>query len=501
MAHDELMALEPGMTVIFGGNKIAKVTPELAAAFKAGDHLIVVHKTGDILHVPAEIHKLVSEAVGRALEAFEALHSATDDQFTQFFNVFANMLANNSIWDKIKEANDKDVMRAKSRGRSTTRLVADEKMRRNMISGLHEWRDMTSKRDTVIDVIEHNGWQVESISCPCGVVAFVFEGRPNVLADATGVIRGGNTAVFRIGSDALGTAKAIMKLALLPALETAGLPSGSVVLLDSTEHSAGWALFADDRLALAVARGTGKAVDLLGAIARQAGNTVSLHGTGGGWIIGDSKADPYSFGAAIYHSCDRKVCNTVNTICITEEAADVLIESMLHALQRRGDNLGYGYRLHVAEGSEGFIPKVLFNKESSVMRADGISSEPVADVIAINELGREWEWEQTPEVSVVVVKSLEEGIDLFNKYSPLLVASLISEDQNAHRLFMKRINAPFIGNGFTRWVDGQYALRRPELGLSNWQGGRPLGRSALLTGDGVFSIRLRAWQVDPDVHR
>ena len=44
------------------------------------------------------------------------------------------------------------------------------------------------------------------------------------------------------------------------------------------------------------------------------------------------------------------------------------------------------------------------------------------------------------------------------------------------------INAPFVGNGFTRWVDGQYALNRPELGLSNWQYGRLFGRGGVLSG-------------------
>ena len=58
----------------------------------------------------------------------------------------------------------------------------------------------------------------------------------------------------------------------------------------------------------------------------------------------------------------------------------------------------------------------------------------------------------------------------------LLLASLISDDPAEHREFFDTLDAPFVGNGFTRWVDGQYALHRPELGLSNWQGGRLFGR-------------------------
>ena len=45
-----------------------------------------------------------------------------------------------------------------------------------------------------------------------------------------------------------------------------------------------------------------------------------------------------------------------------------------------------------------------------------------------------------------------------------------------------------VGNGFTRWVDGQKALSKPELGLSNWQFGRLFGRGGILTGDGVLTV-------------
>ncbi len=91
-------------------------------------------------------------------------------------------------------------------------------MRADMIAGLRLWRDADLGRDMVERRIEHDGWSVESRRAPLGVVAFVFEGRPNVFADAAGVVRTGNTVVFRIGSDALGTARAIVGHALGPAL-------------------------------------------------------------------------------------------------------------------------------------------------------------------------------------------------------------------------------------------------------------------------------------------
>ena len=96
--------------------------------------------------------------------------------------------------------------------------------------------------------------------------------------------------VFRIGSDALGTAGAIVEHALDPALAAAGLPPGAASLVATPSRAAGWAMFSDTRLALAVARGSGAAVGQLGAVARQAGIPVSLHGTGGAWIVASDQA-------------------------------------------------------------------------------------------------------------------------------------------------------------------------------------------------------------------
>ena len=81
-------------------------------------------------------------------------------------------------------------------------------------------------------------------------------------------------------------------------------------LINSAERSAGYAMFSDQRLALAVARGSGPAVAQLGAVAKQSGIPVSLHGTGGAWLVGSSNSDPEMFKSVIYHSLDRKVCNT-----------------------------------------------------------------------------------------------------------------------------------------------------------------------------------------------
>jgi glutamate-5-semialdehyde dehydrogenase len=499
--------LTAGTRILYGGDRLTTVPEEIAERYRPGDRLVVVQAgtleegRGDLLHIPRADWELAAAAVEGAAAAFAAMGRVTDAQTTRFYDLFAGALADDATWRTIAAANAADVERARARGRSTTRLVASETMRRGMIDGLREWRDMPSQRGRVVETLRHDGWQVEQVMSGYGVVGFVFEGRPNVLADGSGVLRSGNTTVMRIGSDALGTAKAILERALRPALATAGLPAGAVTLLESPSHASGWAMFSQPKLGLAVARGSGRAVAQLGSIARQHGIPVSLHGTGGAWLVADESADPARLRACVFHSLDRKVCNTLNVLCLPVSRAAELVPVALTALSERGEALGHGYRLHVVAGSEAHLPQALFQENARVLRAEGEREEPVADVVPEEMLAREWEWEATPEVTLVVVPDLEVAVELFNRYSPRFIASLIGEDAAAHDRFFAAVDAPFVGDGFTRWVDGQYALSRPELGLSNWQGGRLFARGGILTGDGVYTLRLRMRQPDPQVHR
>jgi glutamate-5-semialdehyde dehydrogenase len=496
----ELTHLEAGMKLIYGGNRVATVDAALAAAFAPGDRLVVVQATGDLLHIPAEAWSIASEAVGAASRAFEQMGTVTDDQITAFYEAFARRLEDEATFAPIAAANAGDVASAKARGRSTTRLVLNARMRADMIDGLRLWRDAPGGRGEVIESLQHEGWRVDQVRAGLGPVGFVFEGRPNVFADATGVIRSGNTVVFRIGSDALGTAEAIVEHALNPAIEESGLPAGAASLVATASRAAGWAMFSDPRLGLAVARGSGPAVGQLGAVARQTGLPVSLHGTGGAWLIGAATANADHFASAVANSLDRKTCNTLNTCAIVQSRVEDLVPAFLDGLRRVEARQDVFTKLHVVEGFEGLIPPEWF-EQRPITRAEGDVVEPQTELIAPDRLGREWEWEASPEVTLTVVPDVDTAVRLFNEQSPKFGASLISEDPVEHERFYATIDSPFVGDGMTRWVDGQYALNRPELGLSNWQFGRLFGRGGVLSGDSVFTVRTRAYQSDPDLGR
>lgn len=495
-----LERLTAGQAIPFGGDQVTVVDQRLADAFRPGDRLVVVQDTGDLLHVTADAHAAATDAVDAASAAFAALATVDDDAITAFFLAFADRLTDDAAMAPVLAANEADVATASAAGRSTTRLVLTPSMRADMVAGLRGWAASRLRRDVAAGEIVHDGWRVEARRAPLGVVGFVFEGRPNVFADAAGVVRTGNTVVMRIGSDALGTASALVAAALAPALAEAGLPAGTMSLVASPARAAGWALFADRRLALAVARGSGAAVAQLGAVARQSGAPVSLHGTGGAWLVAGLAADADRFRATVVHSLDRKVCNTLNVCCLPAARAD-LVPVLLDAVEEAGRRAGASARLHVEASSRHAVADELFRREVTVRRADGEHREPFASTVPGDELGHEWEWETSPELTLVVVDDVDDAVARLNAQSPRFVASLISEDETEHERFYAAVDAPFVGDGFTRWVDGQYALTTPELGLSNWQGGRLLGRGAILSGDSVHTIRYRARIEDRELRR
>jgi glutamate-5-semialdehyde dehydrogenase len=488
---EALGTLRAGMQLLVGGDRLLTVDTDLAEAFQPGDSLAIVEKTSEVLHVPKSEKVVAADAVKRTLDAFSEMGRVSDKQISEFFLSFARRLQNDDIWQQVARVNEGDVARAQAQGRSTTRLVASEQMRAAMIEGLLGWAEADSVRGRVLETIDHGTWKAELIGAELGVVAFVFEGRPNVVADATGVLRGGNTVVFRIGRDALETAKAIIRLATAPALKEAGLPEGAVTVLDSASHAAGWALFGDGRLALAVARGSGKAVDTLGSLAQSAGVPVSLHGTGGAWLVVSKSAQESKLSATVADCLDRKVCNTLNTCCIVATDAERLVPAFLEGMRVAGERRGVHFKLHVAEDSESYVPRELFEHHVPIARAEGDVQEAQAQSISSDQLGSEWEWENSPEVTLKIVESVDEACALFNEQSPQFVACLLSEEPSEHETFWSKVNAPFVGDGFTRWVDGQYALSRPELGLSNWENGRLFGRGGVLSGDSVFTVRTR----------
>ncbi len=471
-----------GSMLVMSDGSLKAMTAEMADALAGGSRLLAVNVgegRNEVLAIAPEESAAADAAVSQAAEAFSAISAVDDAAILAFFEGAAARLRDDAIWQEIEAANAADVEKALAKGRSVGRLMVSDKARQGMIDGLDEWRGLGVFRNTVIETVEHDGFDVDMIRAPLGVVGFVFEGRPNVVVDACGVLLTGNSVVFRIGSDAIGTARTILAKVIGPALEAAGMPAGAVALVDHTSHGAGWSLFSDNRLGLAVARGSGEAVAMLGAIARQSGVPVSLHGRGGAWMFVADSVDEATIAKTVARSLDRKVCNTLNTLCVPKGKLDETLQAVQAASQEIVQNYPGGLIVHAGPET---MPMV-----QALAEAPGIDLVPLGEA----DLGTEWEWDERSEITIEAIDSLEDGYALLNTYSPRFVASLLSEDADEHERFFNAVECPFVGDSHTRWVDGQFALGKPELGLSNWENGRLLGRSGILAGDSVFTVRMR----------
>jgi glutamate-5-semialdehyde dehydrogenase len=177
----------------------------------------------------------------------------------------------------------------------------------------------------------------------------------------------------------------------------------------------------------------------------------------------EASAKPETVRNAVMNSLDRKVCNTLNVLLLERAAVATLGPVVEQALREVKADVA------ALRGSEGVVTAKLEQEEA--------------------RLAHEWEWDGTPEVSFAVVEGLAQAAALFNQYSPRFVASILSTRAGAFEQWAEAVEAPYVGNAFTRWVDGQWAWLRPELGLTNWENGRLLGRSGFLSGDDITSVR------------
>ena len=181
-----------------------------------------------------------TQAAYRARETVSFLAQTSNDARNDALYAMAKALRNNQ--DAILEANAKDYAAAQEKGTKESlldRLKLDESRIHSMAAALE---DLASLRDPLGRVLEErsleNGLQLRRVSVPLGVVAMVYEARPNVTADAAGIcIKSGNAAVLRGGSLAVHSNTAIAEV-LRCAVEEAGRCNADIVRCHTSSKNA-----------------------------------------------------------------------------------------------------------------------------------------------------------------------------------------------------------------------------------------------------------------------
>src|SRR5438477_3490106 len=191
------------------------------------------------------------------------------------------------------EANPPDLARARTRGLPRAfldRLTISEARIEEMANGLRQIAALPDPVGTVAESWRRpNGIEISRVRVPLGVIAFIYESRPNVTADAAGLcVKSGNAVVLRGGSEAIESNMAIAAV-LAKALEKVGAPADAVQFVDTTDRAAVAALLELDELVdLIIPRG---GEELVRWVSRNSRVPVLKHDKGVVHVFVDADAD------------------------------------------------------------------------------------------------------------------------------------------------------------------------------------------------------------------
>jgi len=283
-----------------------------------------------------------------------------------------------------------------------------------------------------------NGIQVGRMRVPLGVVAIIYEARPNVTADAAGLcLKSGNAAILRGGSEAIRSNQAIAAC-VREGLASAGLPEAGVQVIETTDRAAvGELITMKDYVDIVVPRG-GKG--LIERISNEARIPVLKHLDGICHVYIDDRAD---IGKAIRIADNAKTqrygtCNTMETLLVHKDIAASVLPPLA--------------TIYLAKGVE--------------LRGCPRSRTLVPQMSAASE--EDWYTEYLgPILSVRVVEGLDQAMDHIATYGSLHTDAIITEDYTRARRFLREVDSSSVMvNASTRLADGfEYGLGA-EIGIS-----------------------------------
>ncbi len=283
-----------------------------------------------------------------------------------------------------------------------------------------------------------NGLKLSEVRVPFGVIGAIYEARPNVTVDLTALaIKTGNAIVLRGGTAAENTNRVLVKL-LQDALEQVGLPRDAVQTVDDFGRDGATAMMhARGLIDVLIPRGS---ANLIKTVIEESKVPVIETGAGVTHIYLDETAREDWAIPIVFNSKTQRVsvCNSLETLLVHEAIAEEMLPKIFAKLAEKD---------------------VILHGDEAVARI-----EP--SVIPATEA--DWFTEYlAQELSVKVVKDLDEAIDHINKYSTHHTDSIITENQaNAERFLAEVDSAAVIVNASTRFTDGGEFGFGAEVGIS-----------------------------------
>ncbi len=284
------------------------------------------------------IHDQILEMSRRAAAAARGLTALDTTGKNRILEAMSEGIA--SSGEKIATANARDVAAAKAAGLSPAvldRLLLDPQRIEAMAQGMREVARLRDPIGEEMSVTRRpNGLVIRKVRVPLGVLAVIYESRPNVTADAAGLcFKASNAVILRGGSEALASNTAILD-AMLAAGASAGLPENAIQLVPTTDRAAVHALLQMDQyLDLVIPRG---GESLIRAVAQQSKVPVLKHYKGVCHVYVDRAADLHmAMSIALNAKCQRPgVCNAMETLLVHEAVADEFLPPVGEALVAKG---------------------------------------------------------------------------------------------------------------------------------------------------------------------
>lgn len=285
-----------------------------------------------------EIKRYVMDKAAEAKEGARGIARLLSGQKNAALIEMANSLKKRS--EELITENKKDVQFAKGKGLSKAlidRLTLNEKRVDEMAKGLIE---VAALPDPVGEIIKMwrrpNGMTVGKMRVPIGVVAIIYESRPNVTADAAGLcLKAGNAVILRGGSEALHTNTAIVKV-LRDALKKHGLHQGAVTFFDRADRDAIMEMLKlEGTVDLIIPRG-GEA--LIRAVTENSRIPVLKHYKGVCHIFIDRDADLIMAEEICFNAKVQRpgTCNAMETMLVDEAIAEGFLPVMLKRFEAAG---------------------------------------------------------------------------------------------------------------------------------------------------------------------
>jgi len=382
----------------------------------------------------------VTEMCKRAKAASVEMAMVTSEAKNTALCRMANALEANT--EKILAANRVDVEAAKRKGLKAAlldRLALDQRKIQSMAKGLREVSALADPIGTIISTwTRPNGLIISQVRVPLGVVAVIYESRPDVTADAAGIcIKSGNAVILRGGSDSLNSNVTIGGV-LRDALAGANMPVDAVQVIESPERKVAEELMRmREYVDVLIPRG---GANLIKTVVETSHIPVIETGTGNCHVYVEEDADLEKATPIVINAkCQRPgTCNAAEKLLVHSKIAESYLPVVIAALR--------------AQGVE--------------VRGDEETRRIVPDVKAATE--QDWYTEYLDLIiGVKVVEDLAEAIAHINKYGTHHSDSILTADFDKAMRFIREIDSAAVyWNASTRFTDGNQFGLGAEIGIS-----------------------------------